>query len=279
MIIGDINKLEVKQKTEGGYVCQGNDEKDIFLPESLAMEETKVGQKFDGFVFTQGDELYASAKKPLITLNNFANLVLKSKNPLVAKFDIGLGDYMLTVPLREQVQGMIEGDTYLVTYYYDEPSDKYYGSCRIETFLRDSDPEEFSPGQAVKLQAFKFTDLGIKVIVDDVCEGLLYDNEVFQDVAFGESLKGYVKKMRADNKLDVTLQPFGYKKVLDNVDLILQKLKEGDGVLHLGDKSDPESIAMILSMSKKTFKKTIGALYKKGLIKIEPKSITLVRSS
>jgi len=278
MIIGDYNLLTVKAKTDQGYTLMDDEHTPIKMPLSLSKGSYEIGDEVQVLVFKSAQELLASDRKGLITINGFANLELVAKGPFHCEMDMGLDEHTLKVPLREQVQNMNIGDHYLVHHFWDEEMDNYIGSCKIDEFLIHYEEAEYKPGQAVKLQAYKFTNLGIKVIVDDLYEGLLYENEVFRDVEFGEILSGYIKKLRDDKKIDVTLQPFGYNKVVSGVPKILELLEKQDGTLHLGDKSDPESIALILSMSKKTFKKAIGHLYKEGKITIEPKSIHLVKS-
>lgn len=274
---GDYNLLTVDSISAEVYLLKDENGDEVSMPQSLCEIEKRVGEQFNAFVFDSNGKTLATDIDPLVRLDHFAMLKLSSKESFYAEMDMGIPGYPLRVPLREQVQGMNEGDKYLVFYFYDKDKETYVGSCKVEEFLIDHIKSEYSPGQKVKIQAFKFTELGIKVIVDDMYEGLVYDSEVFQDINFGEIKEAFIKKLRSDKKIDITLQPFGYRKVEGNTQKILDLLKAQEGILHLGDKSDPESIAHILSMSKKTFKKSIGALYKQGLITIEAKSIHLIK--
>lgn len=275
MQVGLYNNLKVKSKNGDQFILADKHGEEAILPTELIKKRLSIGEEINVFVMPFNGKLIASMVKPKILLGGFANLQLAEKSALKSRMDIGLGDYTMELPLGEQLRTMDEGETYLAHFAYDEEVDRYFLTCLIEDFTDEAPEEEFKAGDKVKIMPYKFTNLGIKVIVDDQYDGLLYNNEVFQDLDYGQSLTGYIKKLRPDNKLDVSLTPFGYKKVLDVTDQILEKLKANDGILHLGDKSEPEIISHQLGMSKKTFKKAIGALYKKGLIIIEPKEIRL----
>jgi predicted RNA-binding protein (virulence factor B family) len=167
---------------------------------------------------------------------------------------------------------MQPGRTYLVYLYLDENSDRIVATAKYEKYLRQDTPQ-LSEGQEVDLLVAGFSDLGIKVIINNQYLGMLYKNEVFRPLSVGEKTRGYIRKIREDHKIDVSLQKAGYEEVTDAADLVLDKLKAAGGKLALSDKSSPEEIYAALGMSKKTFKKAIGSLYREGKITLSEASI------
>jgi len=162
----------------------------------------------------------------------------------------------------------------VVYLHIDRLSKSLLGSTKVSKFL-ETEYIDLEVGQEVDLMAYGHSDLGVKVIINHKYEGLLYKNDVFQPIKIGEQLKGYIKKVRDDDKVDVTLHKFGYRSTEPNADKILEKLKENEGVLDLHDKSDPVDITALLQMSKKSFKKALGLLYKQKVIRIEDDAIYL----
>lgn len=276
--IGTYQTLNVARSTPHGYILQdtsGNSDEEVLLPNKLAFRDLKKGENVRVFLYKDGEErVTATMQDPDITLNSIAFLEVKDVNRNGAFLDWGL-DKDLFVPYREQTEDMREGQSHLVYMYLDEETNRLAATTKIDRFL-DNEEITVEEGDEVDLWIWNETDLGYNVIINEKHEGLIYHNEFFEDVSYGDKTTGYIKKVRDDNKIDVTLRPIGYKKVGPNADHILQRLKQMGGYLDLHDKSDPEEIHNRLEMSKKTFKKAIGRLYKEDIIRIEDDGIYLV---
>ena len=211
---------------------------------------------------------------PKISLHEFALLEVSSVSGVGAFLDWGL-EKELMVPFREQRQKMEEGRWYIVYLDLDEKTDRLYASNRIEKFLQN-EAVSLSIGEEVELLVLQKTDLGYSVIVNNAYKGLIYENEIFQELNIGDRLKGYVKNLREDNKIDISIHPLGYKNFNDaNSELIFNALIEHEGFLPFTDRSTPEEIYSQFGISKKAFKKSIGALYKQRKIDIQSQGIKL----
>lgn len=277
--LGTYQTLNVARITEFGYFLQNTSsqkDEEVLLPNKLALRDLQEGENVRVFLFKDGEErLTATMQDPKITLNSVAFLEVKDANNFGAYLDWGL-DKDLFVPHREQVDTMQQGQSYLVYMYLDEKTDRLAASMKIDRFLEDSEIT-VEEKEEVDLWIWRKTDLGYQVIINEVHEGLIYHDEFYQDVYPGDQMTGYIKQVREDNKIDVTLRPIGYKKVEPNAQHILERLKQSGGFLDLHDKSDPEEIHNRLEMSKKTFKKAIGRLYKENIIHIKDDGIYLVK--
>ncbi|MGM0497479.1 MAG: CvfB family protein, partial [Bacteroidota bacterium] len=203
----------------------------------------------------------------------FAPLKVTSVTDFGAFVDWGIAKELL-VPFREQDKKLREGEYAVIYLFYDEVSERLVGSAKVRKFI-DKENIKVEEGEKVDVLVYDETELGYKVIVNNLHDGLIYQNEVFQEVHIGDKLAAYVKKIRPDGKIDLQLQPFGYSKVAPNAEEILQVLKNNDGWLPLTDKSTPEEIKEKLNMSKKTFKKAIGDLYKNKIIELKEDGIYL----
>lgn len=278
--LGTYQTLNVARTTPHGYILQNTSTRtddEVLLPSKLAFRDLQEGENVRVFIYKDGEErITATMQQPKVTLNSVAFLRVKDANRYGAYLDWGL-DKDLFVPHREQIDSMNEGQSYLVYMYLDEKTNRLAASAKIDKYLKN-DEITVEEGEEVDLWIWKKTDLGYKVIINNTHEGLIYHNEFFTDVHPGDQETGYIKQVRSDNKIDVTLRPLGYKKVEPNAEHILQRLKQVGGYLDLHDKSDPDEIRERLEMSKKTFKKAIGSLYKENLIRIEDDGIYLVDS-
>jgi len=216
----------------------------------------------------------ATLDEPLITLNSFAYLLVKEITSVGAFLDWGL-EKDLFVPFSEQNVKMEEDRRYVVYLYFDEESERLVASNKINKFLNNDDIN-LQPDEEVDLLVFKRTDLGFKVIINSRYEGLTYHNEIFQTVQVGDALRGYIKTVREDGKIDVILQKGGFRHMDANTERLLHYLRTHKGFIPLTDDSSPEDIAYLLKMSKKNFKKASGILYKQRLINLIPDGIELI---
>lgn len=277
--LGTYQTLNVSRITDFGYFLQNTStrgDEEVLLPNKLAFRDLQKGENVRVFIYKDGEErVTATMQEPKITLNSFAFLEVKDAPGHGAYLDWGL-DKDLFVPHREQVGTMRKGQSYLVHMYLDKKTNRLAASAKLDKFL-DHENISVEEGEKVNLWIWDKTDLGYKVIINEKHEGLVYHNEFYHDIYTGDQATGYIKQIREDNKIDVSLRPIGYKKVEPNAEFILQRLKQMDGYLDLHDKSDPDEIHRRLEMSKKTFKKAIGRLYKEDIIRIEDDGIYLIK--
>ena len=272
--LGIHHRLTVVRESEQGYYVTKDEEDAVLLPNRYIPSGLQIDDEVDVFVYSdsQGRPI-ATTLQPKLTLNEFALLQVTSVTNFGAFVDWGIAKELL-VPFREQDKKLQEGQSAVIYLFYDEVSERLVGSAKVRKFL-DKENITLEEGEKVNGLVYDETDLGYKVIVNNLHDGLIYRNEVFQKVYVGETFEAYVRKIRSDGKIDLQMQPFGYSKVAPNADEILRVLKDNDGWLPLTDKSEPEEIKEKLNMSKKTFKKAIGDLYKNKLIELKEDGIYL----
>jgi len=271
---GNINTLRVLKILDFGAYLDGGDDEEILMPTRYIPADCKVDDMVDVFVyFDSEDRIVATTETPKARVGECAFLQVVSVNKFGAFLDWGvLKD--LFVPFREQTSPMEVGKSYVVFVAYDKQSDRIFASSRFYEFLNNTS-HSFEVGQAVNLLLCAKTDLGYKAIINNTHTGVIYANEVFQTLHIGQSITGYIKKLRDDDKIDLCLEKAGYEKVVDVTDTILQKIKQNGGTMNVSDKSSPELIYSTFGLSKKTFKKAIGALYRDRLIEISDSTVSL----
>jgi len=273
--IGQYNKLKILRETSVGLFLGSNDGEDILLPNKYVPENFDIGDEIEVFCYLDHDERpVATTLKPYITLNHFSLLQVKEVNQIGAFLDWGLEKHLF-VPFREQARKMEAGKRYLVYMYLDEETERLVGSSKTNRFIDNSELTVHET-EEVNLIISRYTDLGVEVIINEKHKGLIYNNELFRKVNLGEKLIGYIKKIRPGNKLDISLQQSGYKNIEPSAEKILDVLRSQNGFLRLNDKSNPDEITDLLQMSKKTFKKALGNLYKQKLVVIKEDGIYLV---
>ena len=272
--LGEICALLAYRQTDNGIYLIDENSNEVLLPNKYVPEGIKMGDNIEVFIYKDSeDRIIATTLVPKIKLDNYAALEAKAISKIGVFFDWGLEKDLL-VPFGELLDRVEVGEFYVVFLYYDEHSDRLVGTTKINnTLIRD---EVFlEVGDKVNLLPYEETEIGVSVIVEDKYQGMLFKNEIFEQFHLGDELVGYVKKIRSDNKVDVSLNPFGYKAVDENVARLLEVLNSNSGVLALNDKSAPEDIVEQLSMSKKTFKKAVGYLYKNKEIEMTETGIKL----
>ena len=272
--LGDYNRLVILREVEFGLYLDGGDEGEILLPKRYVPAHYTVGDALDVFVYLDQDErLVATTETPLAKVGEFAFLSCSWVNEYGAFLNWGLMKDLFC-PFREQKKRMEIGHQYIVYVYVDEESYRIVSSAKVEHFL-SSDKPSYKSGEEVDILVWQKTDLGFKVIIDNRYGGLIYSNQIFRPVHTGDRLKAYISTVREDGKIDVTLQPFGQKQTESFAEDLLQYLRSHGGYCELGDKSDAELIKQRFQVSKKTYKKAIGDLYKRHLIELEPDGIYL----
>ncbi len=276
--IGDYATLEVAKLVEFGAYLDGGPYGEILLPKRYVPENTQVGDELRVFIYCDGDDrIITTTEKPFAIVGEYAFLEVKGTAPFGAFLDWGLSKDLL-VPLREQAEPMHIGRKYLVKVLFDEESDRIYASSRLNRFIADTVEDiNFSEGDAVQICIAAVTDLGYRAIVNNRYWGVLYENEVFKRLNIGEKMEAFIKNIRSDNKIDLSLSPQGYqKRIVSETDVILDALKKYNGFLEVTDKSSPELIYKTLNISKKSFKQAVGNLYKARKIALEEKGIRLL---
>ncbi|MDR1556953.1 MAG: GntR family transcriptional regulator [Tannerellaceae bacterium] len=273
--IGNYNTLKIIKDLDFGVYLDGGEGLEILLPARYVPVNVKTGDEVEVFIYHDNEgRLIATTARPLAVVGEFRFMEVKSVNPTGAFLNWGIMKDLL-VPFREQKMPMQEGRWYVVYVHLDHLSGRIVASARIEKYLDNVVPS-YIKGQEVDLLVTDETDIGYKVIINNLHWGLVYHNEIFRSLEKGESLKGYIKEVREDEKIDVTLAPLGYRKVEGIASLVLESLKVHNGFLPLHDKSAPEEIYALFACSKKAFKQAIGALYKEGIITIESSGIRIV---
>lgn len=273
--LGQYNTLEVLRSTSVGMYLGAEDVDDVLLPNKYVHDTLEVGDEIEVFIYLDtGDRVVATNLTPKIQLDSFACLEVVVQNKMGIFFDMGLEKDLL-VPYREQnpYENVSIGDKRIVFMYLDEVSDRLTGSLKWKGFCYN-DPA-FEINEKVNIMIGEKTDLGRNVLVNNQFYGLIYANEIFEELEVGDQREAYIKQVRDDGHIDVSLQKLGYEHVLTSSEKLLELIKANDGTLDIGDKSSPEKIYSITGMSKKTFKKAIGDLYKKKLILLEREQIKL----
>jgi predicted RNA-binding protein (virulence factor B family) len=273
--IGQINTLNIVKQHGGGFYLASATSANVLLVDKNLSANAQIGDSLEVFVYVDSEgHLAATTIIPLAKVNDIAYLKVVALNYTGAFLDWGLPKNLL-LPFGEQHHEVEVGRSYLVKVLLDDKN-RLVATTKIDKYLEE-ECTEFNAGDKVSLIIADKTELGIKAIVNHQYWGLLYNNEVFQDLHKGQTIEGYIKALREDNKLDLSLYPLGYKnKVLSLTDTILEKLKLNHGILNLSDKSPPETIYAHFGVSKKAFKQAIGALYKQKLIVIDEDGIRLV---
>src|SRR5574344_2302562 len=272
--LGDYNELEVVKFVDFGLYLDGGEEGEILLPSRYVPEGVKEKDVLRVFIYLDNEErLVATTLNPYIKVGEFASLKVAWVNKYGAFLDWGLMKDLF-VPFREQKMKMQQGKEYFVYCYVDEESYRVVASAKIEHFL-SKDMPEYQDGDKVDIIIWQKTELGFKAVIENKYSGLVYGNEVFQTLHSGMKMEAYVKHVREDGKIDLELQQGGARKVDDFPESLLNYLKENDGFTEMNDKTDAEVIYSEFGVSKKTFKKAIGELYKKRLIVLKEDGIHL----
>lgn len=275
--IGKINSLNVVKLTDFGAYLDGEELGEILLPSRYMPLDCKEGQAIDAFIyFDSNDRLIATTETPKGQVDDFVSLKVIEVNDMGAFLDWGLPKDLLA-PYNQQHRKMVKDKYYLVRIYKDQHTDRLAASSKLDKYL-DVWPAHYELGERVNLTIGDKTDLGFKVIINDRHWGLIYDNEIFQPLRVGKKTIGYIKSMRSDGRVDITLTRTGIGKINDFAPSFIQYLQENQGFSAINDKSTPELIQQTFGVSKKTFKSTVGNLLKKGRVSIEADGIRFIEN-
>ena len=276
--LGKFNTLRVVKEVDFGMYLDGGEEGEILLPSRYVPEECKPGDELTVFIYLDNEErLVSTTLTPLVQVGQFACLEVAWINQYGAFLNWGLMKDLF-VPFREQKMKMQVGKRYVVHAHLDDESYRIVASAKVDRYL-SKEKAPYAPGQEVNILIWQKTDLGFKAIIENRYSGLLYESEIFQPLHTGMMLKAYVKQVREDGKIDLILQKPGQGKVEDFATTLLDYIREQGGHITLHDKSPAEDIYDTFGVSKKTFKKAVGDLYKKHLISLQENGIELVNTS
>ncbi len=275
--IGRYNSLQIVKHTGFGLYLDGGPDGEILLPNRYIPKDTptEVEDWLNVFIYLDSeDKLIATTEKPKVQVGEFASLKVVQINRIGLFLDWGLPKDLL-LPHSEEKRQLNEGDYCVVYVYLDKHTRRITATARLDRYL-DKTPPRYKVGEAVDLLVVERTDLGHKAIINGEHWGLIHKNEAFKFLRGGMREKGYIREVRADGKISLSLQPLGSEAADSLQALIMQKLQENQGSLAVGDKTPADEIAQLFGVSKGNFKKAIGGLYKQGCIVIHPDRIERV---
>lgn len=273
--LGDWNELVVNRFTDHGAYLEGGEVGEILMPNAYVERGVRIGDRVTVFVYLDQEErLVATTETPLARVGQFACLTVSWVNEFGAFLDWGLMKDLF-VPFREQRRKMEVGRYYIVYIYIDEASHRIVGTAKVDRYLMPAPAGAYRKGEQVALLVQGRTDLGYKVIVDHKYSGLVYHDQAYAELHTGDELTGFVSQVRRDGKVDVSLQSLGVSRFRDFADQLLDELEQAGGTLPYCDASSAEDIAERFGVSKKTFKRAVGTLYKASRIHMTDGGIAL----
>lgn len=276
MLIGRYNILKVGRRTEHGIYLQNEAGEEVLLPTKYTNDKMEEGTLGKVFIYRDSnDRIIATTLKPLALVNEAAYLTVKETNRIGTFLDWGLEKDLL-LPFAEQKMRPAVGDKVLVYLYLDAATQRIVASTNINKFIKNRDIE-LQPNDEVDLLICYENEIGVRVIVNQMYWGILFKNEIFDKIEKGQHVKGYVKLVREDGKVDVALQKQGFAGAKDTTQVIMEKLKAANGLLKLSDNSTPEEIHAELGISKKMFKKAVGILFKEKKLELGDDYIKLLK--
>ena len=277
MRIGEYNELRINRMVDFGAYLIDDDTHEVLLPKRYLTPDMNVGDTIRVFVYNDSENRpVATTEEPKAVVGDFALMRVKAVNKVGAFLDWGLVAKDLLVPFREQRVDMKVGRSYIVRVYIDPASQRIVASAKLAKFLGRTEPDYYHR-ERVEALVVQRSDLGYRVIINNAHWGQIYQDETYQDVNVGDKLTAYVKQVRPDGKVDVTLAKIEKARVDDLGNRILDYLKLHDGEMSLTDKSSPEEIMAAFQCSKKDFKKALGLLYKQQIVTLGD-SVKLVTS-
>ncbi|EDL51810.1 MULTISPECIES: S1-like domain-containing RNA-binding protein [Vibrio] len=275
--VGRINQLEVTKEADFGWFLDGKDYGSILLTKKHAPEGVAVGDVVDVFLYFDADnQIAATTEKPVAQVGEWGLMKVEGVNSIGAFASWGIKEKDLLIPFSEQRGRLSAGQTILVYVYTDKASGRIVGTTKFNKIL-DNTPAQYTKNQQVDLLIAERSDLGYKAIINGEHWGMIFPSDVFGKLFIGKQLKGFIKQVRSDGKIDLTLQKVGVAKMDDLSEKILSLLEKKGGFLPLSDKSTPEAIFATFKTSKGTYKKSIGGLYKQGKISIDKDGIRLIQ--
>ncbi|WP_394251101.1 S1 RNA-binding domain-containing protein [Vibrio profundi] len=273
--VGQINSLEVVKQADFGVFLDAGEFGTVMLPKRFTPEGTEIGQTLEVFLYIDSDnQIAATTETPIAKVGEWGLMTVEGVNSIGAFVGWGVKGKDLLIPFSEQRGRLHEGQSILVYVYTDKASGRIVGTTKFNKWL-DNTPANYKPNQQVELIIAERSQLGYKAIVNGEHWGMIFPSDVIGKLFIGKTLKGFIKNIREDGKIDLSLQKVGIAKMDDLSTKIIDLLEKKGGFLPLNDKSTPEAIFSAFRTSKGTFKKTIGGLYKQGKITIEKDGIRI----
>lgn len=271
--IGEYQSLTIVREMPQGYYLEDEEGTEVLFPQKYITDEMAIGDSIEVFVYCDTDDVeVATTEKPVFTVGQYATLEVMDQSEIGAFCDWGVLK-QLFVPFSLQARKMEIGEKHVVHMYLDEVTDRLVGTTKLDGYLEKFAQEDIAQGQEVDLLVYNATEIGYKVVINQKYAGLVYKNEVSKSLYRGQAIKGYVKPLREDKKIDISLDPIGIKNIEPNAKKIYDKLLASDGFLPFTDKSDPDKIRAEFGISKKLFKKSLGSLYKQKLVLLKDNGI------
>lgn len=276
MNIGSYNSLKVVKRVAFGLYLDGEEAGEILLPTRYVPADAQIGDYLDVFIYTDGDDrLIATTAKPLAVVGQIVPLTVKAVGSYGAFLEWGIMKDLF-LPFSEQTADVNEGETVVVGLYLDAKTNRVVATMRWGRMLDKTVEPDFAEGDKVQVMIVGKTELGYKVLINEAFVGLIYKNEVFKPLHIGDTMPAYIHRMRADGKIDVRVNQSGYAAIEGEAARLMQLLQQAGGFLPTTDKSPAETIYEVCGMSKKTYKKAVGELYKKRLIVLKEQGIALI---
>ncbi len=276
--LGEYNNLRVVKEVDFGIYLDGHEMGEILMPKQYVPEETRPGNELDVFLYCDSeDRIIATTLKPKATVGQFACLQVNDVNKTGAFLDWGLPKDLF-VAFAEQEREMKIGKTYVVYLYLSDNNTRIAASSKLEKYLQPS-PVNYKPGEKVELMLVRQTDLGYQALINASHWGMVFQNEIFTQVAEGQAITGYIKQVRDDGKIDLCLQKPGYDVPHNLLDNIINYLTKNGGSITITDKTNPQIIYRLFGVSKKKYKAALGTLYKQKIITLEKDKVTLIDNS
>lgn len=275
MKLGEINTLRIARETGIGLFLVDETGNEVLLPKRFVPEVFEIDQDLDVFVYNDSEgRLVCTTQEPDITLNSFALLRCRDATDIGAFMEIGIMKDLF-VPKKNQNDLIKPGERHMIYMYEDTLTKRLVGTARINALVKEAS-EDIMPDDEVDILIWNERDMGWGVIVDNLYQGMVYKNQTFEPIAIGERRTAYVNRVREDGKLDILIQKPGAKNIDESSKAVIDALERNNRFLALTDKSSPEDISTALNMSKKSFKKAIGTLYKQRIISLEKEGIKLL---
>lgn len=275
MKLGEINTLRIARETGIGLFLVDETGNEVLLPKRFVPEVFEIDQDLDVFVYNDSEgRLVCTTQEPDITLNSFALLRCRDATDIGAFMEIGIMKDLF-VPKKNQNDLIKPGERHMIYMYEDTLTKRLVGTARINALVKEAS-EDIMPDDEVDILIWNERDMGWGVIVDNLYQGMVYKNQTFEPIAIGERRTAYVNRVREDGKLDILIQKPGAKNIDESSKAVIDALERNNRFLALTDKSSPEDISTALNMSKKSFKKAIGTLYKQRIISLEKEGIMLL---
>ena len=272
--LGKFNTLEIERESPHGLYLTDEIGNEVLLPNKFVTEEMEFGEDIEVFLYKDSEgRNVATTEQVKLQVGEIALLEVFDVNEIGAFMEWGVEKHLL-IPFRNQGRRLSQGDETLVYMYLDEETHRLVGTTKLMKYL-DGDFSKLKVGAGVELMMWHATSLGYTAIIDGSMVGLVYQDDIYEEIWPGDIKHGFIKRVREDGKIDLSLRPFGYNKVTDESQKILDYLEKHGGTMEFTDKSNPERISRTFRMSKKVFKKALGLLYKQKLVVLDKDSTRL----